>query len=288
LVKIIVSPIPVPSHHEPDVPPAFDRWWAKAASRDPDQRFQSAKEFAEALQVACGTSQMTELMDRASVGDAAAAGAAGEPAQARPPMASFEEQDEASLVELVSATPAGMGRTFNGSEVHSRPAKRSARSLLAALLLASCLGTGAVVVAMKSRVEAKAPGAAPPESTVPTPHAEPGESAPAPVSSAEVASTPPTLPSASASSLPPKAGVSNQRGVAPAQRFAKPPVNPKSVATAAKAPEPAVSVVATQPAEPVPPPVIPPAQPAAPKPPTPPAPNPCSTDPFCGHTRFRP
>src|SRR5262245_8336392 len=33
LVKIIVSPVPTPSHHA-QVPPGFDRWWAKAADRN--------------------------------------------------------------------------------------------------------------------------------------------------------------------------------------------------------------------------------------------------------------
>jgi serine/threonine-protein kinase len=64
LVRIIVNPIPIPSHVAPDVPPAFDQWWMKAASRDPSQRFQSAKEFSEALGLAFGLSQMTDVMDR--------------------------------------------------------------------------------------------------------------------------------------------------------------------------------------------------------------------------------
>lgn len=53
LVKIIVSPIPVPSHFA-QVPAGFDAWWAKAAARDPALRFQSAKELAEALVPALG------------------------------------------------------------------------------------------------------------------------------------------------------------------------------------------------------------------------------------------
>ena len=36
------------------VPPAFDAWWARAAARDPAQRFQTAKEFIEALGLALG------------------------------------------------------------------------------------------------------------------------------------------------------------------------------------------------------------------------------------------
>ncbi|MEJ7727919.1 MAG: serine/threonine-protein kinase [Polyangiaceae bacterium] len=49
LVKIIVQPLPVPSHVAPDLPPGIDAWWARAAARDPAHRFQSAKELVEAL-----------------------------------------------------------------------------------------------------------------------------------------------------------------------------------------------------------------------------------------------
>lgn len=49
LVKIIVSPIPRPSEYFPGVPPGFDAWWARASDRNPDGRFQTAKEFSEAL-----------------------------------------------------------------------------------------------------------------------------------------------------------------------------------------------------------------------------------------------
>jgi len=67
LVKIIVQPIPVPSQVAPDVPAPFDRWWAKAASRDPAQRYQSAKEFADGLSLVFGQSQLTDVMDRSEL-----------------------------------------------------------------------------------------------------------------------------------------------------------------------------------------------------------------------------
>ncbi|WP_433937038.1 protein kinase [Sorangium cellulosum] len=51
LLKIMVRPLPVPSQLAP-VPPGFDAWWARAASREPEARFQSAKEFCDALAVA--------------------------------------------------------------------------------------------------------------------------------------------------------------------------------------------------------------------------------------------
>jgi serine/threonine-protein kinase len=50
IVAICARPIPVPSKLG-RVPEGFDAWWAKAACRDPDGRFQTAKELAEALRV---------------------------------------------------------------------------------------------------------------------------------------------------------------------------------------------------------------------------------------------
>jgi len=49
LRSICTEPIVVPSHAA-SVPPGFDAWFAKAVARDPDQRFQSAREFVEALE----------------------------------------------------------------------------------------------------------------------------------------------------------------------------------------------------------------------------------------------
>jgi serine/threonine-protein kinase len=49
LVKICTAPIPVPSQMAPDLPPAFDAWFAKALDRDPERRFTSALEMVEHL-----------------------------------------------------------------------------------------------------------------------------------------------------------------------------------------------------------------------------------------------
>jgi serine/threonine-protein kinase len=62
LVKIIVHPIPTPSQVA-QVPPGFDAWFAKATQRDPNLRFQSAKDFADSLTLAIGASQLTDVMD---------------------------------------------------------------------------------------------------------------------------------------------------------------------------------------------------------------------------------
>ncbi len=46
---IAASQLPMPSRLRPDLPPSFDVWFKKALERDPDRRFQSAKELAEEL-----------------------------------------------------------------------------------------------------------------------------------------------------------------------------------------------------------------------------------------------
>jgi serine/threonine-protein kinase len=50
VLQICSEPIPVPSEVA-DVPPGFDAWFAQATSRNPGQRFQSAKDMIDALRV---------------------------------------------------------------------------------------------------------------------------------------------------------------------------------------------------------------------------------------------
>jgi serine/threonine-protein kinase len=46
---IATSAFPVPSDLRPDLPPEFDAWFKKALERDPNKRFQTAKELSDAL-----------------------------------------------------------------------------------------------------------------------------------------------------------------------------------------------------------------------------------------------
>jgi serine/threonine-protein kinase len=57
LFRIAGDPLPVPSQVAPDLPPAFDAWWARAARRDPAERFQTARELVDALALAFGFAQ---------------------------------------------------------------------------------------------------------------------------------------------------------------------------------------------------------------------------------------
>ena len=57
VIKVCASPLPVPSQIEPNVPQGFDAWFARACSRDPSKRFQSATELAESLANVCGVAR---------------------------------------------------------------------------------------------------------------------------------------------------------------------------------------------------------------------------------------
>ena len=56
LVKICTEPLPVPSAVAP-VPPGFDAWFSRALERDPERRFGSALEMAEAFRALVGAGQ---------------------------------------------------------------------------------------------------------------------------------------------------------------------------------------------------------------------------------------
>jgi serine/threonine-protein kinase len=55
---ILYEDLPKPSARNPELPPSLDEWWQRAAARDPEQRFQSAKELADSLAAAFGIQQL--------------------------------------------------------------------------------------------------------------------------------------------------------------------------------------------------------------------------------------
>jgi serine/threonine-protein kinase len=58
VLKVCAAPIPAPSRVNPNVPNGFDAWFARACSRDPAKRFQSAAELAQALAGVCGVGRI--------------------------------------------------------------------------------------------------------------------------------------------------------------------------------------------------------------------------------------
>jgi serine/threonine-protein kinase len=58
VLRVCAAPMPVPSKVNPDVPVGFDAWFARACSRDPRRRFQTADELAQALAGVCGIGRL--------------------------------------------------------------------------------------------------------------------------------------------------------------------------------------------------------------------------------------
>jgi serine/threonine-protein kinase len=58
VIKVCAAPLPVPSQIEHRVPAGFDGWFARACSRDPSKRFQSATELGESLANVCGVGRV--------------------------------------------------------------------------------------------------------------------------------------------------------------------------------------------------------------------------------------
>jgi serine/threonine-protein kinase len=58
---IAAANIPVPSKQRPDLPATLDEWFKKALERDPDDRFQTAKELSDALLKAFGGDQRSNI-----------------------------------------------------------------------------------------------------------------------------------------------------------------------------------------------------------------------------------
>ena len=54
---ILYDDMPVPSQRNPDLPKELDDWWSRAAARDREQRFDSAKDLADALGIALGAAR---------------------------------------------------------------------------------------------------------------------------------------------------------------------------------------------------------------------------------------
>jgi serine/threonine protein kinase len=58
VLRVCAAPMPVPSKVNPEVPVGFDAWFARACSRDPRRRFQTADELAQALAGVCGIGRL--------------------------------------------------------------------------------------------------------------------------------------------------------------------------------------------------------------------------------------
>ena len=85
LIKIMMEPLPVPSQVA-NVPPGFDAWWMRAAAREPNDRFQSAREMSDALTIALGLSTPGSDLGASWSSLRGGAGQPAQPGQVGPPL----------------------------------------------------------------------------------------------------------------------------------------------------------------------------------------------------------
>jgi serine/threonine protein kinase len=163
LVLICSEPLPVPSTLR-TLPPAFDQWFAKAASRDPEKRFQSAKEMADALRAIVGEESRTPLP---MYSDDAIRKVAED---AR----TLDARDSVKNLEHARTVSAG-GTTMGGasSGIQTPTGGRSMRVVVGGTLVAAAIGVAAWIGIGKShteptRVATTAIVSAPPSSVVAT------------------------------------------------------------------------------------------------------------------------
>ncbi|MEZ4375469.1 MAG: serine/threonine-protein kinase [Polyangiaceae bacterium] len=215
ILRICVHPVPVPSSLA-QVPPGFDQWFARAATRDPQERFQSAREFADALKVVLGVSYNEAL----GIGSSAPQpwGATPFPSGLN---SGFQQSGENQLALTTNghAAAALPGAATGSSPARSRPGLWLAAGGLAALVL---VGGGAVTL-MRSQHSTEAqsegtPAAAPAATEAPSPEA-PSPKVPLPSSD----STQPETPAESQSARPPAPSASAPGSTAGAPQAKKPP-----------------------------------------------------------------
>jgi serine/threonine-protein kinase len=216
LVKIIIHPIPVPSLLAP-VPAGFDVWWAKAAARDPAERFQSAREFSDALALVCGVSYGSGV-DRSPFPSEAP----GLTARQRLTSALGDAPVQAASATTAGITPTPVSRSFMPEPIGppSRGGIVAAFALGGALF--ACTLAGAGWLALHGRGVGRAAATASASAPAALAGASASPSMPPPTvatslaTSAEDAGTPPpdegspsansTASAPSASAVPPTAG----------------------------------------------------------------------------------
>jgi serine/threonine-protein kinase len=121
LMKLMVAPLPVPSEVA-QVPPGFDAWWQKAASREPSNRFASAKEFIDTL-----TEALHGVTHGSTLADATAANLAPATPQGSPRV--HAAPDFGKGTQLLGNTPPPDARSVQGTaQLQMSPVAAQAQS----------------------------------------------------------------------------------------------------------------------------------------------------------------
>ena len=181
LIRIMAQPLPVPSQVNPVLPPAFDAWWAQAASRDPQQRFANARAMVEALAFAVGihTPSAAALQMRASMPNMAAIGT---------PTLGGPGGDFVAMPPKPPAVTTGSGATRTVAFLQSGAEIRRSPSMLlraTAVVVGLCLvmGGGAAIWAWRSHGTGAASAASSDGVTLPKASEPPAAISVAPASS---------------------------------------------------------------------------------------------------------
>jgi serine/threonine-protein kinase len=254
LVKICTVPIPLPSHLLPGLPPEFDAWITRALDRDPDRRFQTAGELAEALATLAGVSVRRDFStsgSTASAGHRVASSSFGSSIGTVPaPIAPFHGSD------FVQPIPAATSAPFTASA--SSPTRGTSRiGIFGAAAFGLLLGVGLILF----KYGATKPASSSRVAAEPTP-ANPFSPASSSILVPQVARHP-ALSSPSASSPPLLTAEVAQTPAAVAASSSLQPVRPTTKLLPWKPPPKAAAVPAP----------LPPAPPAAPATPPKPSPN---------------
>jgi serine/threonine protein kinase len=154
LVLICSEQLPVPSTLRP-LPPAFDAWFAKATARNADERFQTAKEMADALRAIVGEDTRTP--------DPTASGSIPRVTQDAPTL------DAGRISDLESARTISVGGTMGGasSAIRKPPSGKSWRLVGGAVAVAGVLGAVAWA-SLSGRQAASSPSSRASAEVVPT------------------------------------------------------------------------------------------------------------------------
>jgi serine/threonine-protein kinase len=246
LLAICTRPVPVPSSHG-RVPRGFDAWFARACSRDPQARFQSARELAAELRRVCGVTNRDSQDVPAAVSIAPPTVRAG--SEEPPPTAYIGSAPTANTY----AASVGVGKS-RGSAV--------AWLIGGAVTAVAVAGGGAWIVKQRSAAAEADASASAARSDPVTPPAPVVATLAPPAKAAEAA--PSVTLTAPSPSDPVPSSVPAPVTVPKVTTLRKSSPKPKSTATATTtAPKPAP--VAEPASEPAPPPAPKPAPPPAPK-----------------------
>jgi serine/threonine-protein kinase len=189
LVKICTAPAPTPSLTTPVLPPAFDAWFARTVEKEPERRFQSASELAEALAVAAGVTVRRGPI--ASQTDA--------PAQSLPSSRPQPQTDGQTLLPAAALTSAPF--VTSASPGSKRGGSRGVfLGVVVAVILGGSVGVFAVVKLL-----------------APARHAAQSPSSAAAIVVAPSSSAPVTPGAGASVTLPPIASASSTPSVPPAQ-----------------------------------------------------------------------